>query len=367
MSKYSTPTWASITPIPLDDGSTYYDNNDPERQGKGVSGNGTYPLATIAYAPEYEEATSYLRAVMAANEMSERALELTGDVILMNPAHYTVWLYRAQILVALKKDLNEEIEWVNKLALQCLKNYQIWHHRQLIMSNLEAFPTLPGTEQQFLMQVFALDSKNYHVWTYRHWLVRHFKLWDHPQELADVETLIDQDVRNNSAWNHRWTLKFGPRGDVDSGMPVGVVDKHGPKGSLDVVDEELIDAELEYAKDKILLAPENKSPWAYARGVLRAAGRPLAELKGFAAKFILEEVDSEGSVVKCQVKSSLAVEWLADVYVEEAEEKDAEEEKARKAEAVRMLTLLKDKYDPIRKNYWDYRIRMLDGESVAVA
>ncbi|OAX85422.1 hypothetical protein ACJ72_00193 [Emergomyces africanus] len=121
MSKYSTPTWASITPIPLDDGSTHYDN-----ESEGVSGNGTYPLATIAYAPEYEEATSYLRAVMAANEMSERALELTEDVILMNPAHYTVWLYRAKILMALEKDLNKELEWVNKLALQCLKNYQIW-------------------------------------------------------------------------------------------------------------------------------------------------------------------------------------------------------------------------------------------------
>ncbi|KAJ5812126.1 hypothetical protein N7474_008427 [Penicillium riverlandense] len=73
---YSTdPEWADITPIPLDDGSN----------------SGAAPLATIAYPPEYLELTSYLRAVMAANEMSERALKLTEDVISMNPAHYTVW------------------------------------------------------------------------------------------------------------------------------------------------------------------------------------------------------------------------------------------------------------------------------------
>lgn len=74
--KYSSdPEWASIEPIPLNDGTD----------------SGAIPLATIAYTPEYLEATSYLRAVMAANEMSERALKLTADVIAMNPAHYTVW------------------------------------------------------------------------------------------------------------------------------------------------------------------------------------------------------------------------------------------------------------------------------------
>lgn len=71
----SDPEWASIQPIELDDGAD----------------SGSLPLATIAYPSEYLEATSYLRAVMAANEMSERALKLTEDIISMNPAHYTVW------------------------------------------------------------------------------------------------------------------------------------------------------------------------------------------------------------------------------------------------------------------------------------
>lgn len=71
-SSYSTdPEWADITPLPQDDGEN--------------------PLAQISYTQEYAEAMSYLRAVMAKNEMSERALQLTGHVIEMNPAHYTVW------------------------------------------------------------------------------------------------------------------------------------------------------------------------------------------------------------------------------------------------------------------------------------
>jgi protein farnesyltransferase/geranylgeranyltransferase type-1 subunit alpha len=68
----SSPEWADIIPIPQDDG-------------------GPNPLAAIAYTDEYSEAMSYLRAVMAKDEKSERVLQLTEHVITMNPAHYTVW------------------------------------------------------------------------------------------------------------------------------------------------------------------------------------------------------------------------------------------------------------------------------------
>lgn len=73
MPKYAeSPTWSDIDPIPQDDGPGQ-------------------PLAAIAYTEAYSEGMSYLRAVMAKNEMSERVLELTEDIIGMNPAHYTVW------------------------------------------------------------------------------------------------------------------------------------------------------------------------------------------------------------------------------------------------------------------------------------
>lgn len=64
--------WADVEPLPQDDG-------------------GLHPLAAIAYTEEYSEAMSYLRAVMAANEFSDRVLGLTEHIISMNPAHYTVW------------------------------------------------------------------------------------------------------------------------------------------------------------------------------------------------------------------------------------------------------------------------------------
>lgn len=210
------------------------------------------------------------------------------------------------------------------------------------------------------MQMFTADSKNYHVWTYRQWLVRHFDLWDSPREISDVDELLLADVRNNSAWNHRYMLRFAPRQGFEACMSSsasgGQQDGKG-KGKLGVVDEDLVDAELNYAQGKILLAPENRSPWLYARGVLRAADRPLSEWKGFASRFITEEIDDMKENV-LHVKSSLAVEWLADVFAQEALEQEEEENARDKVEeAVRLLTLLKEKYDPVRVNYWEYRIR----------
>lgn len=73
MPKYAEdPLWADVEPLQQDNG-------------------GPHPLAAIAYSEEYSEAMAYLRAIMAKGDLSERVLELTEDIIKMNPAHYTVW------------------------------------------------------------------------------------------------------------------------------------------------------------------------------------------------------------------------------------------------------------------------------------
>lgn len=139
---YSTrPEWEDVTPIPL------IETSSPDAGP---------PLAAIAYSERYLDAMSFLRAVMAANEYSRRCLDLTADIIAMNPAHYTVWLYRARILRELKAQqqrqrrrssaggevrgahvvsgvrrdkgvVEDELEWLEDVAERNLKNYQIWY------------------------------------------------------------------------------------------------------------------------------------------------------------------------------------------------------------------------------------------------
>lgn len=200
MYSYSTdPAWSDIVPLPQDDGVN--------------------PLSQIAYSEEYAEATSYLRAVMSKQELSPRVLQVTSSVIAINPAHYTVWLYRAKTLFALDSDLRSELEFLNDMAKKHQKNYQIWHHRQVIVDRLG---DLSG-EREFVKEMFDLDAKNYHVWSYRQWLVRRFGLWgDKGGELEFVEALLEEDVRNNSAWNHRFFVVFG-KAEEREGVPEEIV------------------------------------------------------------------------------------------------------------------------------------------------
>ncbi len=78
----------------------------------------------------------------------------------------------------------------------------------------------PDGEFEFLAEMLDKDAKNYHVWSYRQWLVRRFGLWDGVGELEECERFLRKDVRNNSAWNHRWFVVFG-REDKDGGRVVG--------------------------------------------------------------------------------------------------------------------------------------------------
>jgi protein farnesyltransferase/geranylgeranyltransferase type-1 subunit alpha len=110
--------------------------------------------------------------------------------------------YRYDTLIAIGASLDTELELMNELAVKYLKSYQVWHHRRLLVTLMRK----PRPELAFITRSLAEDSKNYHTWSYRQWLLAYFKddesLWQ--GELDFVEEMLGQDVRNNSAWHHRF-------------------------------------------------------------------------------------------------------------------------------------------------------------------
>jgi len=291
----------------------------------------------------------YLRAIMAAKEHSPRVLDLTEHIISMNAAHYTVWLYRARTLFALNTSIdsvNQELEWMNNVALNNQKNYQIWHHRQILIDYLyptlstspSALQSLASSELAFMNQMFDEDSKNYHVWSYRNYLVKKLNLFNEA-ELKSIESLLRSDVRNNSAWSHRFFIVFSDPSYCTPGS--------GANSPDPAIPAYIIDREIEFSKAATFQAPQNQSPWNYLRGVLRKGGRSLSSQGCFAGEFVKlpQGKGDEGE----DVKSSHALDFLADVWAEEGKVEDAD----------KALRLLGDKYDRIRKNYWDWRRELL--------
>lgn len=321
------PEWDDVTPVALE---------EPEGA-----------LAAIAYPDDYAEAVGYLRAVMAAREYSPRCLRLTEHIIGLNPAHYTVWLYRASILFALGVAVPEEIRWLNGVALANLKNYQIWHHRHLLVD--QYFPALEHDaaareefargEAEFIRRMLEEDTKNYHVWSYRSYLVRKLGLWKAADERERklVEEMIQEDVRNNSAWSHRFFIVFS---DPEQSTAEAGATEYDPK-----VPQAIVDREVAYALEKIGWAPQNQSPWNYLKGVLAKGGRKLGTVKGQVEGYATN-IGQEDE----HVTSTHALDLLAEIYAEQGDKQKAD----------LYLRRLAEKWDPIRAGYWEWRRTMLE-------
>ncbi|KAF8306023.1 protein prenylyltransferase [Clavulina sp. PMI_390] len=314
--------WKDITPIPQEE-------------------EGFAPLAPILYGDEYKDATNYFRAIVKKGEHSKRVLDLTEHIIRLNPSHYSVWQYRYDTLLAIKADLEQELRLMDEIATKFLKTYQVWHHRRLLLSAVRN----PGPELAFIQKGLEEDSKNYHTWAYRQWILSEFnedELWR--EEIPYVDDLLHQDIRNNSVWHHRFFVLW------DSGVHPGQEDR-----------EELLANELRFVKYKISLAPNNPSAWNYLRGILEHSETPFSTIETFVIPYTksqqeasnVEDLDNPAPSPKAELPCVQAVEFLADIRIESiSPDTDSVQSNLKEAEA--LYSILAEELDPMRKKYYEY-------------
>ncbi|RCN38249.1 protein prenyltransferase alpha subunit repeat-containing domain protein [Ancylostoma caninum] len=307
------PEWADVKPI------------YPTKEEDGA--------VRIAVTEQFRDAFAYLRAVIASGEMSSRVFLLTEDCIQLNPANYTLWQFRRELLKKLNVDLSNELKYLDDIIMQTPKNYQVWHHRRAVVELIGA--SVAKNELAFTASVIEDESKNYHAWQYRQWVLRHFVFTGDDVDTA-VETelsftakLLFEDPRNNSAWNNRYFVL---------------------QTNNKLADPSTVDSEISLAKRFIEKMPHNESVWNYLAGILLGNGlSSRADVVAF-----VEDLYERTEASK---RAPYLVSFLCDILLENIEnDVNAPENCKRAKELYTELVSL----DPVRSNYWKHQIRVAD-------
>ena len=269
-------------------------------------------LLKIHYIKEEEKIMDIFRAVFLSKEISLRVYNLTTEVISLFPANYCAWVLRRECLDKVKEIKPEdELNWLDSFIESNQKNYQIWHHRKLLIEKYNDF----SREKKVLDKIFESEPKNFHAWSHRIWMIRRF---DNTEgEFDFIERMLKDDIKNNSVWNYRFFL---------------VLYMNGNK-----LEKDIIEKEIKYALDKIKECPKNESPYSYIRGFLTKFNYKYSDFS-FIKEFLenlLQEKDED---------NSYRLNLLLDIYEEEKNEEKFNE----------IIEKLK-KIDYIRKKYYGWR------------
>lgn len=138
-----------------------------------------------------------------------------------------------------------------------------------------------------------------------------------------VDSLIIEDVRNNSAWNQRYF----------------VMNNHQGWSDLNV------QKEICYTLEKIKFVKNNESAWNYLRGVL------LHDKRGISGNAVVLSFCEE--LYKNRCRSPYLLAFIIDICDEAIKKEDISGiYNAHRAQE--LCDALATKYDKIRSKYWNY-------------
>ncbi|KAK9833119.1 hypothetical protein WJX74_007924 [Apatococcus lobatus] len=208
-----------------------------------ASSESEVPVVAIDFEPEYRDIYGLLRAMIKADEKSQRALWISAEAIKLSSANYGAWDWHWRCWEACGHQPGPELRLMQEIAADNPKNYQLWNFRRRFA--LHRGPANAQEEMDFAADCLRVDAKNYHAWGHRHAMLQAFGLWR--SELKLTSLLLEDDPFNNSAWSQRHVAFSMALSSKDADVTVA--------------------HEAAWTRDQILRAVRNQASWNYLRSL----------------------------------------------------------------------------------------------------
>ncbi|KAK3739774.1 hypothetical protein RRG08_028213 [Elysia crispata] len=207
----------------------------------------------------YNAATSKIFSKKKDGELDEELLHLCGEVLAANPDFYTLWNYRKEVFLELRKSKSPtelqnlflaELFFLESCLRMNPKSYGTWHHRCFVMDTMPDPDWL--RELELCNQFLKYDERNFHCWDYRRFIVKRANV-SPEAELDFSMSKISNNFSNYSSWHYR--SKLLPLIHPDSGQPMGV-------------SEDALLKEYELVQNGFFTDPDDQSNWFYHRWLM---------------------------------------------------------------------------------------------------
>ncbi|KAL0542634.1 hypothetical protein IC582_017707 [Cucumis melo] len=211
--------------------------------------------ASAVEAAKLRNLQSQLLANHHQKNYSKEALEVSANLLEMNPDLYTAWNYRKLAvehylkespsdIVSIEAILNEELRVAESALRQNVKSYGAWYHRKYILSKGHSST---DHELRLLGKFQKLDARNFHAWNYRRFVAGLMNIPE-DKELKYTTDMIDTNFSNYSAWHNRSALLAKLLNQKAEGyFPM----------------EKVLNEEYELVHQAIFTDPDDQSGWFY--------------------------------------------------------------------------------------------------------
>ncbi|KAF1944278.1 hypothetical protein EJ02DRAFT_510407 [Clathrospora elynae] len=233
---------------------------------------------------DYKDVADLVNAKMAEKQYTIEVLGLVTKLLHENPEYYTIWNHRRRVLISLVSEeaptqppddlLQGDLQLTFALLRKFPKCYWIWNHRNWLLREGE---TLMGAdaacklwsgELQLINKMLHADSRNFHAWGYRRFVVSQIErltpavsdstMKSREKSLTESEfeyttKMIKTNLSNFSAWHNRSQL-----------IPQ-ILGERNADGKARRV---FLDAELSLICEAINTDPFDQSIWFYHQYLL---------------------------------------------------------------------------------------------------